>query len=49
MGDGDKFTIKVILVLTANIRLEVVAENYKVSLEQDASGVVNGRTPGNQL
>ncbi len=33
MSDGGKFTIEVILVLTVNVHLEVVAGNHKVSLE----------------
>jgi hypothetical protein len=42
MGEGGKFAIKVILVLMADVHLEVVAGNHKVSFEKDADGVVNG-------
>jgi hypothetical protein len=49
MGDGGKFSIKVILMLTVDVCLEVVAGNRKESLEKNADGVVNGCTPGNQL
>jgi hypothetical protein len=42
--DGGEFTVKVILMLLANVRLEVVAGNQKVSFKQDADGVVN--SPG---
>ncbi len=47
MGDGGKFVIKVILVLMADVHLEVVAGNYKVSLKKDVDGVINGCAPGN--
>ncbi len=36
-------------MLLANVCLEVVAGDYKVSVKKDASGVVNSCTPGNQL
>ena len=51
VGDGGKFTIKVILVLMPNVHLEVMAEDHKhkVSLKNDADGVVNSWAPGNQL
>ncbi len=49
MGDVGKFTIEVILMLTANLRFEVVAGYNKVSFEKDADGVVDGRASGNQL
>jgi hypothetical protein len=49
VGDGDEFAIKVILMLMADVRFEVVAGDHKVSLKKDANGVVNGCTPGNQL
>ncbi len=49
MSDSGEFTVKVILVLSADLRLEVVAWNHKVSFEQDPDGVVNGWAPGNQL
>jgi hypothetical protein len=42
MGDGGKFAIEVILVLVANIRLEIVAWDHKVGIKQDANGVING-------
>jgi hypothetical protein len=47
VSDGDKFTIKIILVLSVNVRLEVVAGDNKVSFKWDANGVVDGPTPGN--
>ncbi len=49
MGDGCELAIKVILVLTADVHIEVVAGDHKVSLKKDANEVVNGCTLGNQL
>ncbi len=49
MSDSGEFTLKVILVLSADVRLEVVAWNHKVSFEQDTYGVVDDCAPGNQL
>ena len=49
MSDSGEFTVKVILVLLANVRLEVVAWNHKVSFEQDTNGVVDSCAPGDQL
>jgi hypothetical protein len=49
MSDGGEFTVKVIFMLLANVRLEVVAWNHEVSFEQNADGVVDGCPPGNQL
>ncbi len=49
MSDSGEFTVKVILMLLANVRLEVVAWNHKVSFEQDTNGVIDGRAPSNQL
>jgi hypothetical protein len=49
MGDGSEFAVKVILVLMADVHLEVVAGDHKVSLKKDADRVVNRYTPGNQL
>jgi hypothetical protein len=46
--NGGEFTLKVILMLSGIVQLEVVAWNHKVSFEQDTDGVVNGRAPGNQ-
>jgi hypothetical protein len=43
VSDSGEFTIKAILMLLADVRLEVVAWNHKVSFEQDTYGVVNGR------
>jgi hypothetical protein len=42
MGDGGKFAIEVILVLAANIRLEIIARDPNVGIKQDADGVING-------
>ncbi len=47
MGDGGKFPIEVILVLTADVHLEVVAGDHKVSFKKNANMVVIGRAPGN--
>jgi hypothetical protein len=33
MSDGGEFTLKVIFLLLANVQLEVVAWNHKVSLK----------------
>ncbi len=49
MSDSGEFTVEVILLLLANVQLEVVAWNHKVSFKQDTNGVVNGCAPGNQL
>ncbi len=49
MSDSGEFTVKVILMLLANVRLEVEAWNHKVSLKQDANGVVGSWAPSNQL
>ncbi len=49
VGDDCELAIKVILVLTADVCLEVVAGDHKVSLKKDADGVINVCTPGNQL
>ncbi len=49
MSDSDEFTVEVILVLLADVRLEVVAWNHKVNFKQDTYEVINGRAPGNQL
>ncbi len=49
MSDGGELTLKGILTLLENVQLEVVAWNHKVSFEQNADGVIDGRTPGNQL
>jgi hypothetical protein len=49
VSDGGEFTIKVILMLLADARIEVVAWNHEVSIEQNAHGVVNGHAPGSQL
>ncbi len=46
VDDGGEFAIEVALMLIANVRLEVVAGNHKVSLKKDANWVVNGCTPG---
>jgi hypothetical protein len=40
MSDGGEFTVKVILMLLANVQLEVVAWNHEVSFGQNANGVV---------
>ncbi len=48
MSDGGEFTVEVILMLLVDVQLEVVAWNHEVSIK-NANGVVNGRTPGNQL
>jgi hypothetical protein len=45
MGDGCAHAIKVILMLMAEVRLEVVAGANKVSLKEDANEVVNGCPP----
>jgi hypothetical protein len=49
MSDGGELTVKVILMLLADVQLEVVAWNHEVSIKQNANGVINGHTPGNQL
>ena len=49
MGDGCELAIEVILVLMADVCLEVVAGDHKVSLKKDANGVINSCAPGNQL
>ncbi len=49
MGDGKKFAIEANLVLRADVHIEVVAGNHKVSFKKDADGVINGRAPGNKL
>ncbi len=49
VGDGHELSIEVVLVLPTDIGLEVVAGDHKVSLEEDANGVINGCAPGNQL
>ncbi len=49
MSDGGEFTVKVILMLLANVGLEMVAWNHKVSFEQNANGIIDGHAPGNQL
>ncbi len=49
MSDGGEFTIEGILMLSADVQLEVVAWNHEVSIEQNADGVVNSCTPSKQL
>ncbi len=49
VGNGGEFAIKVIIVLTADVCLEVVAGDHKVNLEKDADGVINSCVPGDQL
>jgi hypothetical protein len=49
VSDGGEFTAKVILMLMANVQLEVVAWNQKVSVNQDTNGVVDSCAPGDQL
>ncbi len=49
MGDGRELAIKVVLMLPTDVGLEVVAGDHQVSLKEDANGVVNSCTPGNQL
>ncbi len=40
MGGGNKFAIKVVLVLAAYVHLEIVAGDHVVGIKQDAHGVV---------
>jgi hypothetical protein len=49
MGESGNFAIKVVFMLAANSGPEVVAGNQEISIEEDANGVVDGCTPGNQL
>ncbi len=49
VGDGCELAVKIILMLKADLRFEVVAGDHKVSLKKDANVVVNGCGPGNQL
>ncbi len=48
VSDGCKFAIKLVLVLMADVRLDVAGDN-KVSLKKYANGVVNSCTPDSQL
>ncbi len=38
MSDGGELIVKVILMLLADVRLEVVAWNHEVSIKQNAMG-----------
>ncbi len=49
VSDGGEFTVEVILMLSVDVQLEVVAWNHEVSIKQNANAVVNGCTPSNQL
>ncbi len=48
MSDGCELAIVGILVLMADVCLEVVVGDHKVSLKKDANGVVNSCAPDNQ-
>ncbi len=49
MGGSHELAIEVVLALSMDVVLEVVAGDHKVSLKEDANGVLNGKALDNQL
>ncbi len=48
MGCGEG-AIKIILMLAADVFLEVVAGHLSIGIEENADGVINGGATGSQL